>query len=81
VAYDGCVIACGCPLGSHKIIASKNHVFVNINSDYNLQINPKSNSPLMMQEVLDNDIRLDAKRLLTRAKELSEKHLYHYDIK
>lgn len=31
-AYDGCIIACGCPIGDNRIIATKSFAYVNVAS-------------------------------------------------
>ena len=47
VAYDGCIIDCKCsPIGSHRILAMKSSVFVNVNND-----SIKSNSFVNKQQV------------------------------
>jgi len=53
VAYDGCIIDCKCsPIGSHRILAMKSSVFVNVNNDSiksnsfsNKQVNYINNLP------------------------------------
>lgn len=32
-AYDGCIVACGCPMGHNRIIATKSYVIVGISND------------------------------------------------
>nr|WP_237398454.1 MULTISPECIES: PAAR domain-containing protein [unclassified Gilliamella] len=29
-AYDGCIVACGCPIGENRIIATKSFIYVNV---------------------------------------------------
>jgi len=35
VAYDGCIVACGCPIGTNRVIASASNVFVGVTKNNN----------------------------------------------
>lgn len=82
-AYDGCIIACGCTIGSHRIIALQSSIFVNVQSVLN-QPTPPQNKSTPQDFITKQDtskIRLDAQRLLDCAQQVCEKHLYYSEIK
>jgi uncharacterized Zn-binding protein involved in type VI secretion len=79
-AYDGCVVACGCPIGSNRIIA-----FSDIYIDApNCCISRTSFSLSGRAEKLTDkqrkDIKQDAQDLINYADKLREKHLYYPNI-
>ncbi|MCO6524862.1 MAG: DUF4225 domain-containing protein, partial [Candidatus Schmidhempelia sp.] len=79
-AYDGCVVACGCPIGSNRIIA-----FSDIYIDApNCCISRKPFSPSGRAEKLTDkqrkDIKQDAQDLINYADKLRQKHLYYPNI-
>ena len=76
-AYNGCRVACQCtPVGSNQIIAGLSWMSVNVTP-------PKSSesSRYVSNPETRSKIRLDVKKLLDLAKEVSEKHLYYEEIK
>ena len=76
-AYDGCRVACQCtPVGSNQIIAGLSWMSVDV-------IPPKSSESTryVSNSETHSKIRLDVKKLLDLAKEVSEKHLYYEEIK
>ena len=76
-AYDGCRVACQCtPVGSNQIIAGLSWMSVDV-------IPPKSSESTryVSNSETRSKIRLDVKKLLDLAKEVSEKHLYYEEIK
>ena len=76
-AYNGCRVACKCtPMGSNQIIAGLSWMSVDV-------IPPKSSESTryVSNPETRSKIRLDVKKLLDLAKEVSEKHLYYEEIK
>ena len=76
-AYHGCRVACKCtPVGSNQIIAGLSWMSVDV-------IPPKSSesTSYVSNSETRSKIRLDVKKLLDLAKEVSEKHLYYEEIK
>ena len=76
-AYHGCRVACKCtPVGSNQIIAGLSWMSVDV-------ILPKSSesSRYVSNPETRSKIRIDVKKLLDLAKEVSEKHLYYEEIK
>ena len=76
-AYNGCRVACQCtPVGSNQIIAGLSWMSVDV-------IPPKSSesTSYVSNPETRSKIRLDVKKLLDLAKEVSEKHLYYEEIK
>ncbi|WP_276898984.1 PAAR domain-containing protein [Frischella perrara] len=76
-AYNGCRVACKCaPVGSNQIIAGLSWMSVDV-------IPPKSSESTryVSNPETRSKIRLDVKKLLDLAKEVSEKHLYYEEIK
>ena len=76
-AYNGCRVACKCdPVGSNQIIAGLSWMSVDVTS-------PKSSesTSYVSNPETRSKIRLDVKKLLDLAKEVSEKHLYYEEIK
>ena len=76
-AYHGCRVACKCtPMGSNQIIAGLSWMSVDV-------IPPKSSESTryVSNSETRSKIRLDVKKLLDLAKEVSEKHLYYEEIK
>ena len=76
-AYNGCRVACKCtPVGSNQIIAGLSWMSVDV-------IPPKSSesTSYVSNPETRSKIRLDVKKLLDLAKEVSEKHLYYEEIK
>lgn len=70
VAYNGCLVACGCPMGTNRIIAMDSFIFVDdSNTPYRIpapryatpssspasQTNHRSNSPLASHLTNSND--------------------------
>ena len=76
-AYNGCRVACKCtPVGSNQIIAGLSWMSIDV-------IPPKSSesTSYVSNPETRSKIRLDVKKLLDLAKEVSEKHLYYEEIK
>jgi len=76
-AYNGCRVACKCtPVGSNQIIAGLSWMSVDVTP-------PKSSesTSYVSNPETRSKIRLDVKKLLDLAKEVSEKHLYYEEIK
>ena len=76
-AYNGCRVACKCtPVGSNQIIAGLSWMSIDV-------IPPKSSESTryVSNPETRSKIRLDVKKLLDLAKEVSEKHLYYEEIK
>ena len=92
VAYNGCLVACGCPSGSNRIIATQGHIFVedsltpytiseslytNPSNEHANHFNNTTNTPLAPSQIDTNRIRTDANALIECAEEVCEKHLYY----
>ena len=76
-AYNGCRVACKCtPVGSNQIIAGLSWMSIDVTL-------PKSSESTryVSNPETRSKIRLDVKKLLDLAKEVSEKHLYYEEIK
>ena len=76
-AYNGCRVACKCtPVGSNQIIAGLSWMSVDV-----ILPKPSESTRYVSNPETRSKIRLDVKKLLDLAKEVSEKHLYYEEIK
>ena len=76
-AYHGCRVACKCtPVGSNQIIAGLSWMSVDV-----IPPKPSESTRYVSNPETRSKIRLDVKKLLDLAKEVSEKHLYYEEIK
>ncbi|WP_276902925.1 PAAR domain-containing protein [Frischella perrara] len=76
-AYHGCRVACKCtPVGSNQIIAGLSWMSVDV-----ILPKPSESTRYVSNPETRSKIRIDVKKLLDLAKEVSEKHLYYEEIK
>ena len=76
-AYHGCRVACKCtPIGSNQIIAGLSWMSIDV-----ILPKPSESTRYVSDSETRSKIRLDVKKLLDLAKEVSEKHLYYEEIK
>jgi uncharacterized Zn-binding protein involved in type VI secretion len=83
-AYDGCIVACGCPIGNNRIIATKSFAYVNIASSssaksasFKIPTSPETSLPIfqnLMYTQSDSSLKMsdDTSKIRLDAKRLMD---------